>query len=894
MTERLLRLLLRGAPASFRERHGEEILSVHRARAADVGPGWARTRFVWGEVMGLVITVARIRMGAGSAGHRVGTTTGGSSMFESILQDIRFAARTLRRNPGFAMTAVVVLALGIGANVAIFSAANAFFFRPLPFADAGRLVHLYETNPEFGWTDADAAPANALDWREQVDGFEDVAIYSSFPFRATYVRDDGEPTLYQGATVSGNFFEVLGVRAALGRGFRWAETWAPDDGVVVLSHDLWISDFGGDPSVVGRSVTFGSNTAEVVGIMPPGFSFPAAGTQLWTTWGWGSDERDQVYFRRAHYVRAVARLAPGITEAEADAQLQVVVRRLSETYPETNRVMGAGLTPLRTFLTRDVRTRMLLLGGAVLVLLVLACVNVANLVLVRGAERGREVALRNALGAGRARVVRLLLTESLVLAGTGGALGLALGWVGVRLMETLTPLGIDGATGIALDGRVVLFVVVAATAAGVLFGLLPAIRSSAGGVHDALKEGGRSATRSAASGRLVNTLVAVEVGLALVLVAGAGLMVRSFLELRDVDPGFATEGTLAVRFSIPSSRYAERDQVLAFQDQMLERLEAIPGVLGAGSVNLLPLAGKSWSSQMQAEGWPPERVAIEVVHRRADAGYFEALGIPLVRGRTFGPDDRPGNPMVVLVNETFARQHFPGEDPVGQRIANDRTAAANPDDNQWYEIIGIVADQHQVSPAEPPSAEVFESRHQDWARANWFVLRSDGDPLSLVPAVRAALRTMDADIPLGDVRPLRQVWTDSMARETFILTLLGVFGVVALLLAAVGVYGVTAQAARARTQEMGIRMALGASGSSVVGMMLRQGMTVVGLGLIAGLVVALLAGRALAAFLYGVEPTDPGTLLAVVALMTGVATAACWIPARRATAADPVRSLRAE
>jgi putative ABC transport system permease protein len=389
----------------------------------------------------------------------------------------------------------------------------------------------------------------------------------------------------------------------------------------------------------------------------------------------------------------------------------------------------------------------------------------------------------------------------------------------------------------------------------------------------------------------VNLLVATEVALALLLVVGAGLMVRSFWLLRDVDPGFQTEGTLAVQFTVPSSRYAERDQVLAFYDQLTDALEGRPGIERAGTVGHLPLAGKSWSSQFQAEGWPPDRVGFEIVHRRADPGYFEALGIPLVRGRMFDSSDGPDDPLVVVVNETFVREHFPGEDPIGQKIAYDR--AATPESN-WYEIVGIVGDQHQNSPGQPVLAEVFENRNQDWGRFSWVVMRTSVDPMSVVPTFRSVLRELDPLIPIATVRPLREVWLTSMVRERFILTLLGVFGAVALALAAVGVYGVTAQAARRRTQEIGIRMALGAAAPEVLSMLLRQTLGVVGLGLAVGLVATLLTTRVLSTLLFGVAPTDPRTLAAVVLLLGAVALLACYLPALRATRVDPVRSLRAE
>lgn len=900
MVRRVLQWLLRWAPHSFDDARRREFIEVHDRRASEGrGPG-GTFLFALREIAGAVALVHRLRGEEARAARRAHETTtrGGGSMLDTLGQDIRFAARSLRRNPGFTATAVVVLALGIGANTAIFSAANAFLFRPLPFPDADRLVSLYESNPEFGWTHANSAPANALDWQEQVEAFDDVAIYSSFLSEAVWIGDDGEPRLFELSSVSGNFFDVLDVRARIGRTFLPHETWAPDDKVAVLSHGLWTTEFGADPDVIGRTMAFGGgSTVEIVGVMPPEFSFPSSQTQIWTPWGWETGARDQLWFRRAHYVLPIARLAPGVSQEEADAQLQVVVARLSAEYPETNRVMGAGFMPMRQFLTREVRTPLVLLVGAVAVLLLLACVNVANLVLLRGAGRSREVALRYALGAGRARVIRLMLTESFLLAFVGGAVGLGLGWGGVLLIERLTPLGIDGLTGLALDGRVILFVGLATVASGALFGLLPALRTAEGRVHAALKEGGRGDVGGGARSRLVQLLVGAEVALALLLVVGAGLMVRSFWLLRDVDPGFTTQGTLAVQFQIPSSRYENRDQVLAFYDRFLENVEARPGIESAGSGRQLPLNGLSWSSQFQAEGWPPDRVGFEIQHRAADAGYFETLEIPLVSGRMFGPDDRADAPRVVLVNQTFAETYFPGEDPVGQRIAYDRAANESPDDHNWWEIVGVVADQYQTSPGQPPVAEVYENRNQDWSRSHWVVVRASGDPLDAVPTVRSVLTEMDPLIPIGEVRVMTEVWRASMAREQFLLVLLGVFGVVALMLAAVGVYGVTAQAARARTQEIGIRMALGAGGGSVVRLMLRQGLAVVAVGLGVGVGASLLTGRlvsSFSSFLYGVEANDPGTIAAVVALLGGVAAVALYVPARRATTVDPVTSLRVE
>lgn len=615
-------------------------------------------------------------------------------MWETTRQDVRFAMRTLGRNPGFALVAIAVLALGIGANTAIFSAVNASFFRPLPFGDADRLVMLFETNPEFGWDDATAAPANVFDWRDQVEAFEAVSGYSDFSNQVTAFRD-GEPVLLGATEVIGNFFSTLGVVPALGRGFRMDETWEGSDNVVVISHDLWINYFGADPDIVGKSIELSAGSPEIIGVMPEGFSYPSAETELWTVPGWATTDRDAPFFRRAHWVRAFARLKPDVTQTEADAQLQVVVSRLQEDYPQTNSVMGAGFTPMRNFLIKEVRTQLLVLLGAVgLLLRLLACTNVANLMLVRANDRTREIALRHALSAGRVRVARQMLVESGVLALLGGAAGLALGWAGVRAIAVSNPMSIDGATSLALDYRVVLFTLVATGLSGILFGTAPALQTAAGDIYGVLRDGARGASGGRRGLRMVSALVTAEIALALLLVVGAGLMVRTFWLLREVDPGFTTQGVLAAQISVPSARYQNRDQVLEFYDGLIRSLEGRPGVESAGTVGHLPLMGTSWTSSFQAEGWPPDRVGVEIVHRRADTKYFETVETPLIRGRLFESTDGPEEPLVIVVNETFAREHFPAEDPIGQKIAYDQAPTA---ESTWYEIIGIVGDQHQVT-----------------------------------------------------------------------------------------------------------------------------------------------------------------------------------------------------
>jgi predicted permease len=885
-----MRRVLGLAPRGFRQKYAEELLATYAERERAAAGGGGRLLFHLRELAGALLLVARLHLGLEGDADPTSPRPAGASSLATTWQDARFAARTLLRGPGFTFAAVAVLGLGIGATSAIFSAVNAYFFRPLPFAEPDRLVTVFETNPEFGWVDQTAAPANVLDWRERVDAFEDASGYLDFGNEVTLYRD-GEPLVLAGSAVLGNFFSTLGAAPALGRTFRFEETWSDADDVAVLSHDAWVTLFGADPDVIGSTIQLANGSREVVAVMPEGFRFPADDVQIWIPAGWSQGAVADASFRRAHFVRAFARLAPGVTLEQADAELQPVVRSLQEEYPATNRVMGAGIMGMREFLTRDVRAPLGVLLGAGALLLLLACANVANLQLVRASERSRELALRRALGAGRLRLLRQMLFESALLAAAGGAVGLALGWVGIRSVNELTRVGIAGATSLALDYRIVLFTLAAAALSALVFGVAPALRAAWRASDGTVPAQARGSTGGRDHLRAAGTLVSVQVALALLLAVGAGLMVRSFWLLGRVDPGFDPDGVLAVQIPVQSVRYPERDQVLAFYDRLIAALEARPGVERAGVVGGLPLAGPSWSSQFQAEGWPPDRVGFEILHRRADQGYFEALRIPLVRGRLLGPGDRADAPSAVVVNEAFVREHFAGEDPIGQRIVYSR--APTPETPR-HEIVGIVGDQRQESLARPARPEVFESRYQDWGRNDWVVIRGSGEPLDLVPIVREALEEIDPLVPLGDVQPLADLRAASVGREQLVLRLLTAFGATALLLAAVGVYAVTARAARLRTQEIGIRMALGAEASDVLRMMLRQGLVVIAIGLAVGLLGALAAARTLSTLLYGVEPNDPATLAAVVALLGGVALLASYLPARRAAATDPLDSLKAE
>jgi len=891
LTERVVAAVLRLAPRAFRDRFAREMLATHRARAAERGG----VAFALREVAGAVAAVLRLRVGDRTSVQSDGprSTPRADGPLRGMLRDLGLAGRGLRRAPGFAVAAVLVTGLGIGASTAIFSALNALLLRPLPFQEPERLVLLYETNPEFDWTHAEAAPANVLDWAEGVPAFQDVAMYGAFTDQLTWLRD-GDAQLLTLAQVTGNFFHVLGVAPAAGRVLLPEETWVGGGtrNAVVISHALWMSRFGGAADAVGQGMELANGErAEIVGVAPEGFTFPADGVDLWAAWGWDPADRTATYFRRAHWVRPVARLAPDATLAGADAQLQAVVTRLQAEYPATNRVMGAGMMPLRDYLVRDARSGLLVLAGAVLLLMLLVVVNVATLVLVRAAERSREVAIRHALGAGRWRVVRHIVAEGLLLAVLGGALGLLLATLGVRAMTDLTRLGIAGATTAATDLRVIGFAAALTAACAGVFALLPAVRLRGGSAGSALRVGGRGASEGRRGLRALRTMVIVELALGVLLVAGAALMMRSFDQLRRVDPGFRTEGVLAVRFSVPAARYPNRDQVLALQRALVDRVEAGPGVERVGMVQQLPLNGPSWSSQFQARGWPAERVGLDIVHRRADRGYFEALGIPLLRGRLFEPGDGPETEPVVVINQRFAREHFPGEDPLGQLIAYDRAAT---EASTWRRIVGIVGDQHQETLRAPPRAEAFEHREQDWGRTLWMVVRGGAAAAALTPVVREAVAELDPLIPLEEVRTLGQVRRAAMAGEELVMVLLGLFGAMALLLASVGVYGVTARAARRRTREIGIRMAVGADGGQVLRLVLLQGAGTVVAGILLGLAAALLLTRAMSGLLYGVTPTDPATLAVVAAVLAGTALVAMLVPALRAARVDPGGLLRAE
>ena len=820
--------------------------------------------------------------------HRDGR---GVRWLEDALWDARFALRTLRHNPALSGAAILTLALGIGANTAIFSAVNAVILRPLPFPHPERLVMLSEDNPEKGWRRQVAAPANYLDWKERVHAFEDVAAYA--PGGGTTLSGLDAPQRVRERLVTGNYFAVLQVRPAAGRVFTDAETWSGGTPVTVVSHRLARNLFGGDERAVGRTVSLDGTRTEIVGVMPAKFTFAADSFDLWRPTRWDPQLRSQDFFRRAHWLRVVARLKPGVTPRAADAEFQAVVHQLQTEYPVTNGVMGADLVPLHEFLVGDVRVALLFLQAAVGLLLLIACANVANLLLAHALGREREAALRLALGASRGRLARQALTESLVLSALGGLAGVALGWYGTRALAVLQPPGMLPVAHVPMDVSVLAAMVALTTLTGLLFGSAPVVWSARRVPAEVLKVGERTGT----SRRLrtwADTLVVGEVALALILTVGAGLLVRSFWRLQRVPAGLDAHGVLAVGIELSQAYDSEATQH-AFYDALEERVRALPGVEGAAEGVVAPFAGSgvAYTSDFHIAGRPANDYGTEVGHDFVTPDYFRTLRIPLRAGRYFTAADRTGSVPVTIISEALARRYFRGADPVGQRITFDRI----PDSTSvWRTIVGVVGDVRQRGLSIEPRIEAYEPAAQN---ANSYMTlfvrtRDAAEPATLAPAVRQVITGLDRDLAPDLVRPLESMMARSIADRRFLMSLLLIFAGTGVLLALVGVYGVMTQLGRRRTREMGIRLALGARAPQVQWLVVRHGLQVVFLGLALGVAGALATTRTIRVLLFEVPPRDPTTFVAVSVLLTLTGLAASWLPAARASQTDPMEVLRTE
>ena len=803
----------------------------------------------------------------------------------SVPSDLRSAWRALRAAPAYAAAAVLTLGLGIGATVAIFSAINDTVLRPYPFPDPESVVALWESNQTRGWHRVEAAPANIEDWRTRARSFTDIAFANTFPQQGALMTAAG-PKPAAIAEVSGNLFSVLGVAPLLGRTFREDETFTA--GVAMLSHRVWTREFGAAPDIVGQSVRINGRPHEVVGVMGPAFEYPLSDADVWLTPSGMASRRQSVWWRRAHVVRPIARLAPGVSVGQASEELARIAADLAREYPATNTGMEAGAGPLREFLVGERALTLWLLLGAVGILQLIACANVANLMLSRSTLRQHEFALRVALGAGRARLFRHALAESALVTACGVTLGVAIGFAGLAALGALYPPSLD-APVFRVDFRLAAFVLALGAGTAMLAGLWPALRAARAAAAPQLTDAGRSGTTGRRRLFAANMFVAFEVALAALLVVAAGLMVRSLDRLRRIDTGVDMTGVLTFQVRPSVTVYPDGPARARFALAFEERLSSLPGVEAVGASRGLPLTGYGWSSDFTIDRWEPDRFGIEVRHREATGGYFTALRVPLREGRLFDArDSLEGAPVPVVVNQAFVDRYFPNESPVGRRVVFDRVPTER---SHWYPIVGVVANERK-DPLKPPVPEIIGHLRGDVPGTLTFVVRTSAPPSSLIAPVRAALAEFDREAPLLEPRTMAEVAAASRADTRFVMTLFTIFASIALTLAAIGVYGVASQAARARTREVGIRLALGGTGSGIVRALVLRAARFTVAGLAVGIVASLAAGRLLETLLFDVQPHDPLTLVAVVAIIGGVAIGASFWPTWRSVRVDPASVLR--
>ncbi len=797
-----------------------------------------------------------------------------------LLQDLKYGLRMLGKNPGFTAVAVVTLALGIGANTAIVSVVNAVLLHSLPYKDPSHLVMIWETYREFPkvWPSV----PNFIDWREQNDVFDAVGAYrigSGFT-----VTGQGGPERIQGTFISSNLFSLLGVKASLGRTFVAAEDKPGAEPIVVLSHRLWQRSFGSDGRVIGRSIALDGKSYTVVGVMPPGFMFPDW-AELWMPLG--QMGKDELTSRVYHPLEVVARLKAGVTLDEAQAQMRTIAGRLDREYPKTNGGWGVTLIPLRQELLGSVVQALLILLGATGLVLLIACANVANLMLARSSAREKEMALRAALGAGRSRLVRQLLSESVLLSSLGGTLGLLLAFLGRDILAGIGPSVIPHVRDVCINGFVLGFSAAVSILTGLVFGLVPAFQFSSLDLNLSLKDGARTAGVARRHSRLRSSFVVTQVALALILLVGAGLLIKSFVRLLGVDPGFNPKNVLTARIDLPESKYPNSGQ---FYEQVSEHLKALPGVEAVGLINYLPLGSESaLKTRFSLEGSSPSTPGTFLVTelRLVNSDYFRAMGIPLLKGRNFrgwGEEKQ----QVIIINSTMARRFFPDEEPVGKQI---NLGAEGPEPS-WFSIIGVVGDVRDFGLANQPQLDVYLDGGAD--SGMYLVVRTASEPLGLVSSVRRVVQSADREVPVTQVITGDQIVSHSVASRRFSMALLGLFAAVALLMAAIGIYGVISYSVTQRTHEIGIRMALGAERTRVLRLIMSQGMVLALAGVGIGIAGALGLSRLLAGMLYAVKSNDPATFVVVSVVLTAVALLASYIPARRATRVDPMVALRYE
>jgi putative ABC transport system permease protein len=808
----------------------------------------------------------------------------------SFWQDLRFAGRMLRKNPGFTAVAVLAVALGVGANTTIFSCVNALLLEPFSLPNTDRLVMAWERGADGSFQRGSVSAGNYFEWRDQTTSFEQLAAYSTQHFNLT---EGDQPERLAGARVTPNLFAALGARAARGRTFAAEEGEPGRAQVALVKHDLWQRRFNADPALVGRDIRLDGKTYTVVGVMPADFDFPVNGSELWVPLAFTPQEARNF---NNHYLKIVGLLKEGATLEQAHADVVAAAERLRVTQAETNAGRTAFVETITASFTRGSRMHLTVMMFVVGFVLLLACANVANLLLVRAGARRREIAVRAALGASRARLVRQMLTESLLLALTGGALGLFLSvWAVDLISQGLPPTFtqyIVGWKNLHVDARVLLFTLAASVVTGVLFGILPALQATRTNLNESLKEGTRTGSgQGIRRNRARAALVVFEIAVSLVLLACAGLSIRSFTRMLTADLGLRPDGVLTMEMALPREAYEETEKQVAFYEQLVERVEALPGVRAAGVVNFIPMSRSGTSSSnFTIVGREPFARGAEpyAEYRVVTPGYFEAAGTPVLRGRGLRETDDGQSPNVILINESFARRFFPAGDAVGQRIVIDS-------DEGPLEIVGVVADTMNEDFIDEVEYGLYRPLRQQAWRSMGLIVRADGpDPLALARAVRAEVTALDKDLPVYNVRTMRDIADEAVSAQRLMVYMLAFFAAGALVLAAVGLYAVMSFAVAQRTHEIGIRMALGAQGSDVLRLVLGQGVVLSAVGLGVGLGLGLLATRVMSAILFGVSPTDPVVFATVAAVLGATALLACYVPARRATKVDPMEALRHE
>ena len=815
-----------------------------------------------------------------------------ANLFDTILQDLRFGARVLLKNPAFTLVAMVALALGVAANTVIFSVVNTILLQPLPYKDPAGLVKVWGRFTGIGLPNDQnwfSAP-ELLELQQWNQCFSHVAAISSASFN---INADGTPERIEGGLVSAGFFSMLGVQPQVGRTFLAGDDQVGRENIVVLTDGLWKRRFGGDRNIQGKALNVNGRNYTIVGVLPPGFQYPGD-AEMWAPLAFTPDALSPQN-RGSHGFEVLARIKPNLTLQQARTDMSAVTRRIIEQnqgYPYRQFNYQLLLVPLLEEMVGDIRAALWILMGAVGFVLMIACANVANLLLARGAARDREIAVRSALGAGRGRLVRQLLTESLLLSLLGGLAGLLLAHSGLRLLVHLSETTYPRIAGASLDGSVLGFTILISLVTGVLFGTVPALQSSRLHLHDSLKESARAMSSGPASLRLRRLLIASEIALSLVLLVGAGLLLKSFVKLQHVDAGFRPEGVLTMRISLPQPKYAEAERRRAFFRDLLERVSRLPGVEAAGGIIALPLSGGGGSGTTTVESRSVKGVEAspEADWRPITPGAFRAMGMTLVKGRYFDERDNEGSEPAAIIDETMARTYWPKEDPIGQRLKRGGAQSTNP----WMKIVGVVKHVRYRSLETPSRVQLYWPHAQNPTSALSLAVRTSLDPASLSNAVRAQVAVLDRDQPIYRVRTMEQILSDSLARRRLLMVLLTIFAGCALLLAAVGIYGVMSYSVTQRAHEIGIRMALGARRYQVLKLVLAQSFILTLAGVIAGLIGSFALTKLMATLLFNVGAKDPATFAIVACGLTLIALLASYLPARRATLVDPMRVLRDE